>query len=244
MESADPFEAVAAKITIRLADHRIAFIEASGSLVPFFENYRALDDVEPEFTVKVSHGFVNGIPIIPVEQSRFFLTHKAISDFLLEKGVLTFHASALCYEGKAYLFSAPSGTGKSTHARLWRETFGEKVVMICDDQPFIGFDETGLAICYGSPYNGKEKLGANISAPIGGICVCRRAEEDRIERLSVSEAALRLSRNIYFPDETALAAKALAVVKRLAEAVPIYDHAFSLKPSAAEYAMLRLSGRA
>ena len=232
---------MAAKITISLAGHRIEFIEASGGLIPFFENYRAPDDAEPEFTVKVSYGFVNGTTIIRGgEQSRFILTHKAISDFLIEKQVLTFHASALCYDGKAYLFSAPSGTGKSTHTRLWRERFGEKVVMISDDQPFIGFDENGRAICYGSPYNGKEKLGANIEAPIGGICVCSRGSENLITRLSSAEAVLRLSPNAYFPKNMELASNALAVIKRLAETVPVYDHSFNMEPTAAEYAMRRL----
>lgn len=223
-----------------LSRSHIELSDPGGAYNAFFERYRAAVCVKPEFTVTVDSDCVNGVPFSQSGNSRFFLMHKAISDFLLSNYVLTFHASALCYEGKTYLFSAPSGTGKSTHTRLWRETFGEKVVMICDDQPFIGFDETGRAICYGSPYNGKEKLGANIEAPIGGICVCRRAEDNSLHRLSAAEAVLRLSPNAYIPEEADLAAKALTLIKRLAETVPAYDHAFNMDPSAAEYAMKHL----
>lgn len=47
-------------------------------------------------------------------------------------------------DGKAYMFSAPSGTGKSTHAKLWRDCFGDRVTMINDDKPLIKFREDGI----------------------------------------------------------------------------------------------------
>lgn len=227
------------RITIKLAGHRLAIIDACGGLAALFEKYRAEDDFEPEFTIESSAESVNGIPVSTGVYSRFFLIHKLISNFLIDNGVLTVHASALRYENKAYLFSASSGTGKSTHTRFWRETFSDKVVMISDDQPLIRIDGNGVYAC-GSPYNGKEKLGSNIEAPVGDICLIERGEENRIELLSKAKALLYLSPNVYMPHESEYSQKALKLIKTLVETIPIYRHAATHDPSSAEYAMRHL----
>ena len=67
--------------------------------------------------------------------------YRRLSDYVLQKDVLLFHSSALALDGQVYLFAAPSGTGKSTHARLWRETFGDRVVMVNDDKPLLKIAE-------------------------------------------------------------------------------------------------------
>lgn len=232
------------RITIQLAGHLIALCGGGSVHQSFWDGYLAApSDAEPEITISVSKNCVNGTAVVPGKRSRFVLVHKAISDFLLAKSVLTVHASALLFDGKAYLFCAPSGTGKSTHARLWREAFGERVSMISDDQPLVRIEENCIFAC-GSPYNGKAKLGANIEAPIGGICVCLRGKENLIERLSPAQATLDLAPTVYIPNEPDPASKALLLIKRLAQNVPVYRHFFNQEPNAAEYAMKRLTGSA
>ncbi len=81
-----------------------------------------------------------------------------------------FHGSALAIDGDGYLFTAKSGTGKSTHTRLWRERFGDRVVMINDDKPLLHID-AGSVIAYGTPWNGKHRLGTNASVPLRADCV-------------------------------------------------------------------------
>ena len=76
--------------------------------------------------------------------------HALIAEKLVEYDILLFHGSALCMDRQAYIFTAPSGTGKSTHARLWREAFGDRVWMINDDKPLIQVQD-GKAMVYGSP---------------------------------------------------------------------------------------------
>ena len=66
------------------------------------------------------------------------------------------------------MFTAPSGTGKSTHARLWREAFGERVVMINDDKPLLLVRPEGVTV-YGTPFRGKHGLGGDRSAPLRAI---------------------------------------------------------------------------
>lgn len=80
--------------------------------------------------------------------------YRKISEIMVEHDTFLFHCSAVALDGQAYLFTAPSGTGKSTHTRLWREVFGERAVMVNDDKPLIQVREDAIYVC-GTPWNGK-----------------------------------------------------------------------------------------
>ena len=91
-----------------------------------------------------------------------------IADKVIYDTIL-FHGSAVAVDGIGYLFTAKSGTGKSTHTRLWRELFGERAVMLNDDKPLIKVSENGI-IVYGTPWDGKHRLSTNTFVPLKGIC--------------------------------------------------------------------------
>ena len=113
--------------------------------------------------------------------------YRKITEYLLTDDILLFHCSAFSIDGTAYLFTAPSGTGKSTHARLWRQYFGNRVITVNDDKPLLAVRKDGI-IVYGTPYGGKENLQNNVSAKVGGIVVLHQAPENEIRRLSAKEA--------------------------------------------------------
>lgn len=110
-----------------------------------------------------------------------------ISRKLLDFSVLMIHGSALCMDGAAYIFIAPSGTGKSTHTRLWRETFGDRVWMVNDDKPMVRIED-GKAVVYGTPWNGKHGLGRNAAAPLKAVVWLTRSDVNRIEPLGRADA--------------------------------------------------------
>ena len=91
--------------------------------------------------------------------------HRKIAERMPSFSTILMHGSVLAVDGQGYMFTASSGTGKSTHARLWRELLGEKVTMINDDKPLIRISD-GHAEIFGTPYNGKHRLGTNTSAPL------------------------------------------------------------------------------
>lgn len=100
---------------------------------------------------------------------------------------LMLHASAAALGGRAYLFSGPCGRGKSTHTRLWQQTFGDAVQVFNDDKPALRRLD-GRWYAYGTPWCGKDGINLNQKWPLGGICFLEQAQENRIRRLSAAEA--------------------------------------------------------
>lgn len=101
---------------------------------------------------------------------------------LLRFGGLMLHASAVELDGKAYLFSGPSGMGKSTHTKLWQQIFGEKAQVFNDDKPALR-REDGRWYAYGTPWCGKDGINQNKRVPLAGICFLKRGQENVIRRL-------------------------------------------------------------
>lgn len=95
------------------------------------------------------------------------------------------HSSAVMLDGKAYLFSAPSGTGKSTHTEKWCRLFGAK--LLNDDKPILRRQPEGW-IAYGSPWSGKHDLSVPEAVPLGGIAFLCRGQENSIYRMDAAEA--------------------------------------------------------
>ncbi|MGN0362219.1 MAG: hypothetical protein ACI4ET_05195 [Bilifractor sp.] len=113
--------------------------------------------------------------------------YRAFCEQALAFDVFFFHASAVAKDGEAYLFSGPSGVGKSTHAAMWRKTFGSSVIMVNDDKPLIRF-RGRKAYVYGTPWDGKQHLNTNICLPVRAVCFLAKGEENRIRKLSYQEA--------------------------------------------------------
>ncbi len=94
--------------------------------------------------------------------------------FAMEHDTLLLHASTVIHEGRAYLFLGKSGTGKSTHSRMWLEAF-PTAELLNDDHPIVRTHADGSIIAYGSPWSGKTPCYRNLSAPLGAIIRIERA---------------------------------------------------------------------
>ena len=125
-------------------------------------------------------------------------------------------------DGVAYLFTARSGTGKSTHTRLWCQLFGDRAVMVNDDKPFISIAEKGI-FASGSPWSGKHGLDTNITVPLKGICLLERGTENRIENAAKEALLPMLLAQSYRPLDEAKAPRFLQLVDTLAENVPLWQ---------------------
>ena len=158
--------------------------------------------------------------------------YRKIADAMLDFDTLLFHGSAISVDGEGYLFTAVSGTGKSTHTRLWREHFGDRAVMVNDDKPLLRVEKDRVYVC-GSPWNGKHGLGTNTMVPLKGLCVLTRAEENSIVPLTPMEAMPSLLQQTHRPNDPASTGKVLALLSRLSNCTGLYRLGCNMNPEAA-----------
>lgn len=164
---------------------------------------------------------------------------RKIAEELLKRNVLMVHGSTVAVDGKAYMFTASCGTGKSTHTRFWREFFGERALMVNDDKPFLEVRADSI-IAYGSPWSGKHGLDTNISVPLKGICILHRGPENVIRPLAPEHAMEMLLHQSYLPEFDQEAAAAL--VEQLARMIPLWEMECTKDPNAAIIAYQAMSG--
>ena len=165
---------------------------------------------------------------------------RSFAEDLFDRGTLLFHGSAIAVDGKGYLFTAKSGTGKSTHTRLWRELLDSRAVMINDDKPFLTIREDQVLLC-GSPWSGKHGLDTNLTVPLEGICILHRGTENAIAPLSPNQALPRLLHECYCPMDPAKAPRLRALAEALANSVPLWQMYCNKEPQAAEVAFAAMS---
>ena len=130
------------------------------------------------------------------------------------------HAAIIAVDGNAYAFLGRSGTGKSTHTGLWIK-YLDGVTVVNGDKPILECTDKGF-VAYGTPWNGKERLGNNISAPLKGLCFLEQSKTNEIVRLTPAEAANRIFGQILFPEDEENAAKTLELTDKLITQTPCW----------------------
>ncbi len=167
--------------------------------------------------------------------------YRKLARALVAKNILLFHGSAIAVDDCAYLFTARSGTGKSTHTRLWRERFGERAYMVNDDKPLLKITEEGVLV-YGTPWDGKHRLSRNTSVPLKAICVLHRGEENEIHPISASEALPELLQACYRPEDPADMLLFLGLLDRLMKKSGLYSLHCNMDPEAARVSYEGMKG--
>ena len=147
--------------------------------------------------------------------------YRKIAERMPEYDTVLFHGSCVAVDGAGYLFTAKSGTGKSTHTRLWRELLGDRAIMINDDKPLIRISDSG-AIIYGTPWDGKHHLSNNIAVSLKAICILERAKENAILPVTREEALPMLIQQTYRPADPLTLAETLTLIDRLGMEVKLY----------------------
>ncbi len=136
---------------------------------------------------------------------------------------LYLHASAVEMNGKAYLFSGPCGTGKSTHTRLWQQTFGTAAQVFNDDKPILRFLD-GQWYAFGTPWCGKDGINQNKKVPLGAICFLKQADHNRIEQLVPTRAIQKiLSQTFHKFANVKKLDNMLVLLDALVRKVPVYE---------------------
>ncbi len=158
--------------------------------------------------------------------------YRKIVEKLIDHDILLFHGSVVALDGQAYMFTAVSGTGKSTHTKLWREMFGERAVMINDDKPLFRITENGVLVC-GTPWDGKHRLNTNCMVPLKAICVLKRGQENQIRSISPKEALPILLQQSHRPGNML---KYMELMDAVTKHVRFYELHCNMEPDAARVA--------
>lgn len=151
-------------------------------------------------------------------------------------GGAVLHGSAIAYQGRGVIFSAPSGTGKSTHTGLWKQCFGDDVVYVNDDKPALRFEEDTVYM-YGTPWSGKTDLNTNMRVPLHAVVFVERGETNAVRRLDFTESMLNLQSQVVQPyHDAAIGTKLVDRMITVAQQVPIYVLTCNMDPEAARVA--------
>ena len=149
------------------------------------------------------------------------------------RGNMLLHSAAVSYKGQAILFSAPSGTGKSTHTALWKEYFSDDVVLFNDDTPIIVNDNGKLFAC-GTPWSGKTEINENMILPLKAIVCLKQGSENSIRKLNTIEAVIKLLDETRKPVFEELMEKHIDFINEIIKTTPIYELSCNISKEAVD----------
>lgn len=198
-----------------------------------------LADIEEEGRLSDQERMLEGLPEHHFEPPYLetLAVYRKIATALLSRDVMLIHGSVIAVDGEGYLFTALSGTGKSTHVRLWRKLFGDRAVMVNDDKPLVRVSEESRPLVFGTPWDGKHHLSNNIAVPLRAIVLLERGEENAIHPISAEEAFPTLLQQSFRPeDDPVLTIQALQLLSQLSQQVGLYRLHCNMNPDAARVA--------
>lgn len=210
-------------------------------------DYRAPEEAQPDFIVETTPADIDaereqseqtrieeGLPPYAFDAPYLetLAVYRQIATQCVSRKRILMHGSVIAVDGRAYMFTARSGTGKSTHVRLWRQLFGTRAVMVNDDKPLINLSLPEARI-YGTPWDGKHRLSTNMSAPLQAICILTRAPQNTIREIRPAEAVPMLIQQTFRPEDTNLLLDTFALLDTLGKRVRFYLLGCNMDPEAA-----------
>ncbi len=214
---------------IKIADNFIEIDSLYNDIYNYCIDYIS-EEQTTDFTVKTfpeDIAFEKEKALIINEEAKdysdgFFETNavfRKIATWFINHDVCLMHGSAIALNGDAYLFIAPSGTGKTTHTKLWMKKFKDCYV-VNGDKPFLKVKEKILV--YGTPWCGKERMQTNTAVPLKAIVLLERADENKITKISFKEAFSALIAQSYCGEDKAHLIATVALLQKIGQKVAFY----------------------
>jgi hypothetical protein len=173
---------------------------------------------------------------LSIDECEYIWTGSEFYHKLLDFNGFMLHASAVAINNKAYLFSAKSGTGKSTHTELWQKHFGEdRAIIVNDDKPAIRFIDNQFYV-YGTPWSGKSDKNHNIKVPLKAIVFIERSETNWINRIDSKQALKLIFDQTLRPKQLTKVDKLFTLVDELLKTIPIYKMGCNISEDAVRLA--------
>lgn len=233
---------------IGIAGRRVKICALYEYAKEFCKDY--LTEGEPDFTVVVSpedidyereksarEDEVEGIPVreFSSDYLETLAIYRKIAEKMLDYGAFLFHGSAISVDGKGYLFTAKSGTGKSTHTYLWKRRFEGRYKTINDDKPLLCVQDDAVLAC-GTPWDGKHRRSNNIQIPLKGVVILERGEVNEIEPVDAATAFPLFLQQTYRPKSPIAMTKTLLLLEQMMKKTGLYRLKCNMDPEAAQVA--------
>lgn len=195
-------------------------------------------DEAPAFTVRVTPEELareDGGQGLDPSYLEYICAHRQIAERLPDYDAFVFHGACVVLENRVYLFTAPSGTGKTTHVVQWMKRFPGQAWVLNGDKPILRRFPDGWYAC-GTPWKGKENLGMDAVLPIQGICLLHRGTENRARPASSRELVNFLLHQVYLPRDSARLERFLDLLNDCCARVPTVCLDCTISPEAADVA--------
>ncbi len=201
------------------------------------EKYYLTDsDINPDISIKTTPEEIANIyrPDWTEEVKAYVYEGKLFYSELARRfNGMMIHSSAVVLDGNAYLFSAPSGTGKSTHTRLWLQKFENRAYILNDDKPAVRIMPDGIFV-YGTPWSGKDDVSINKKAPLKGICFLNRDKTNWIKTMDTESKVVNLYHSAIKKVDKEVALKQLDIIENIIKKIPIYEMGCNISEESVE----------
>lgn len=207
--------------------------------------YRIESGERPDLTIHISDEFLEqkcreqqGLSLDVCE---YVYTGSVFYTGLVHFNGFMLHSSAVLMDGNAYLFSASSGVGKSTHTSLWQQAFGkDRAKILNDDKPAIRIEKDGI-YAFGTPWSGKTDLNINVRANLAGICFLERGSKNKIRRENGGAVLHKLLTQTVRPYNERDMDLLLKSIDRVLSEIPVYTMSCTISEEAARMAYREMS---
>ncbi len=199
------------------------------------------EDILYERKINVREAQIEGIPVVEYPDSYLetLAVYRKIAKKLLDYDTFLMHGAVVAVGDKAWLFTAPSGTGKTTHINLWLKNIPNSYV-VNGDKPLIHIGDE--CTVYGTPWAGKEGMNRNTCVKLCGIVFLNRGKDNHIEQVPMSQVLPVLIQQSYRPGDRAGLEKTLVLINRIGRKIPMYQLYCNMNDEAALTAYNVLSG--
>ena len=228
----------------RVAD-LVVEMDSFGRTIDQAEPYRIPDQKKSDICISADWRALKKCqPHLTDEACEYLMTGSSFYHQLVNFDGLMVHSSAVVMDGKAYIFSAPCGTGKSTHTSLWIKAFGaDRVQLLNDDKPALRCID-GEWFAYGTPWSGKYNLSVNVRVPLAGICMLNRGEVNKIEPYGGASVVRALLEQTVRENSPEFMSKVLGLLDNLITMVPVWRLECNMELDAAILSHRVMSGEA
>ena len=229
-------------MVLRLAEFNVRYNRTNIVLERKAKDYICQSD-NPDFEIELTERDIQEEarregPEVPKMRVENNLLYETFAERIPPYNAFVMHGATISVDGVGIIFTAPSGTGKTTHMLSWKKNFKDKVQIVNGDKPVIRFfnEDSHIPYAYGMPWCGKENLGCNMRTKLKHICFIERSETNFVTKIEKCDTIDRIMNQVYLPKDPIALANTLKLVDRLINSCELWIIHCNMEPESAKIA--------